>query len=699
MAEFLSAEDKRTHYCGTLTEADVGKTVCVMGWAQRQRDLGALIFIDLRDRTGIVQLAFDSESDKEMFDKAFRVRSEFVLCAHGVVRERGEGAVNPNLPTGKIEVFVTSFKVLSAAQTPPFEVGSGKKVNDDTALRYRYIDLRRPELQRNIRMRHEIARVAREYYYENGFLEIETPMMIKPTPEGARDYVVPSRIHHGCMYALPQSPQIFKQMLMVGGMDKYYQVARCFRDEDLRADRQPEFTQVDMEMSFVEQEDILQHLERLFKSIFRDVMGREIGYDFPRLTWQESMDRYGCDKPDLRFGMEIRDVTDLAAECSFSVFRLVADEGGKVRALNCKGCAEKFTRTTIETLTDHALGYGAKGMAWILIHDSGEVNSILQKYFTKAQWQALLTALDAQNGDFILFCADKFQTVCRTLCGLRLEVGDMLGLRDKQDYRFCFVTDFPEFEWSDEEQRYMAMHHPFTMPYEEDLPYLMTDPARVRSQAYDVVLNGIELGSGSIRIHRPDVQALMFRALGFTEETARARFGFMIDAFKYGTPPHGGFAFGLDRLVMQLLGADSLRDVIAFPKVRDASDLMTSAPDFVDAEQLEVLQLGVSTAAEAEKHPQKKRPTMAIKTVAELAKLSLTAEEEVTMGEELNTILGFAEALQEVDTTDVPQTAHVIPTENVLREDIPAAPFDRDLLLSNAPTHTEDCVNVPQTFD
>ena len=440
-------------------------------------------------------------------------------------------------------------------------------------------------------------------------------------------------------------------------------------------------------------------MERLFKSIFRDVMGREIGYDFPRLTWQESMDRYGCDKPDLRFGMEIRDVTDLAAECSFSVFRRVADEGGKVRALNCKGCAEKFTRTTIETLTDHALGYGAKGMAWILIHDSGEVNSILQKYFTKAQWQTLLTALDAQNGDFILFCADKFQTVCRTLCGLRLEVGDMLGLRDKQDYRFCFVTDFPEFEWSDEEQRYMAMHHPFTMPYEEDLPYLMTDPARVRSQAYDVVLNGIELGSGSIRIHRPDVQALMFRALGFTEETARARFGFMIDAFKYGTPPHGGFAFGLDRLVMQLLGADSLRDVIAFPKVRDASDLMTSAPDFVDAEQLEVLQLGVSTAAEAEKHPQKKRPTMAIKTVAELAKLSLTAEEEVTMGEELNTILGFAEALQEVDTTDVPQTAHVIPTENVLREDIPAAPFDRDLLLSNAPTHTEDCVNVPQTFD
>ena len=691
---------KRTHYCGAIRKEHMGQTATLCGWVQNRRDMGGVIFLDVKDREGVAQNVCNMQYlPPEDFHHAETLHMQSVIQVEGEIRHRDEETYNPRLATGEVELLAKRLVVLSEAQPLPYSMDEDAKVREELRLKYRYLDLRRPQLQKALRFRHQVQMAAEKYLNGDGFTCIETPMLCKSTPEGARDYLVPSRVHPGKFYALPQSPQIFKQMLMVGGMDKYYQVARCFRDEDLRADRQPEFTQVDMEMSFVEQEDILQHLERLFKSIFRDVMGCEIGYDFPRLTWQESMDRYGCDKPDLRFGMEIRDVTDLAAECSFSVFRRVADEGGKVRALNCKGCAEKFTRTTIETLTDHALGYGAKGMAWILIHDSGEVNSILQKYFTKAQWQALLTALDAQNGDFILFCADKFQTVCRTLCGLRLEVGDMLGLRDKQDYRFCFVTDFPEFEWSDEEQRYMAMHHPFTMPYEEDLPYLMTDPARVRSQAYDVVLNGIELGSGSIRIHRPDVQALMFRALGFTEETARARFGFMIDAFKYGTPPHGGFAFGLDRLVMQLLGADSLRDVIAFPKVRDASDLMTSAPDFVDAEQLEVLQLGVSTAAEAEKHPQKKRPTMAIKTVAELAKLSLTAEEEVTMGEELNTILGFAEALQEVDTTDVPQTAHVIPTENVLREDIPAAPFDRDLLLSNAPTHTEDCVNVPQTFD
>lgn len=687
----------RTHNCGELRAQHAGEHVKLVGWMENVREVGgSLAFVVLRDFYGTTQIVVETS---ELLAQIKGYNKESTISVEGTVRERA--SKNPNQPTGDIEVVPEKIELLGRCRynSLPFEINRSREADETQRLKYRYLDLRNPAVKKNIILRCNVIAALRKAMMEHDFLEITTPILTASSPEGARDYLVPARKHPGKFYALPQSPQIFKQMLMVGGMDKYYQVARCFRDEDLRADRQPEFTQVDMEMSFVEQEDILQHLERLFKSIFRDVMGREIGYDFPRLTWQESMDRYGCDKPDLRFGMEIRDVTDLAAECSFSVFRRVADEGGKVRALNCKGCAEKFTRTTIETLTDHALGYGAKGMAWILIHDSGEVNSILQKYFTKAQWQTLLTALDAKNGDFILFCADKFQTVCRTLCGLRLEVGDMLGLRDKQDYRFCFVTDFPEFEWSDEEQRYMAMHHPFTMPYEEDLPYLMTDPARVRSQAYDVVLNGIELGSGSIRIHRPDVQALMFRALGFTEETARARFGFMIDAFKYGTPPHGGFAFGLDRLVMQLLGADSLRDVIAFPKVRDASDLMTSAPDFVDAEQLEVLQLGVSTAAEAEKHPQKKRPTMAIKTVAELAKLSLTAEEEVTMGEELNTILGFAEALQEVDTTDVPQTAHVIPTENVLREDIPAAPFDRDLLLSNAPTHTEDCVNVPQTFD
>ncbi len=691
---------KRTHYCGAIRCEHMGQKATLCGWVQTRRDMGGVIFLDVKDREGVAQVVCNMQVlPKEEFHAAETLHMQSVIEVSGEIRRRDEETYNPRLKTGEVELLAEHLTVLSEARPLPYSMDEDAKVREELRLKYRYLDLRRPQLQNALRFRHQVQVAAEKYLNDDGFLCIETPMLCKSTPEGARDYLVPSRVHPGKFYALPQSPQIFKQMLMVGGLDKYYQIARCFRDEDLRADRQPEFTQVDMEMSFVDQEDILVHLERLFKSIFRDVMGYGIDYDFPRLTWQESMDRYGCDKPDLRFGMEICDVTLLAAQCSFSVFRHVADDGGKVRALNCKGCAEKFTRTTIETLTDHALGYGAKGMAWILIHENGEVNSILQKYFTKEQWHDLLTSLDAENGDFILFCADQFQTVCRTLCGLRLEVGDMLGLRDKKDYRFCFVTDFPEFEWSEDEKRYVAMHHPFTMPYEEDLSYLTTDPARVRSQAYDVVLNGIELGSGSIRIHKPDVQAAMFKALGFTEESARTRFGFMIDAFKYGTPPHGGFAFGLDRLVMQLMGADSLRDVIAFPKVRDASDLMTSAPDYVDAEQLEVLQLGVSSAAEAEKKQEHKRPEMAVKTVAALAKLSLTAEEESKMGEELNNILAFAEALQEVDTTDVPQTAHVIPMENVFRSDIPVRPMDRETLLANAPTSTGESVTVPQTFE
>ena len=689
---------KRTHYCGAIRKEHMGQTATLCGWVQNRRDMGGVIFLDVKDREGVAQVVCNMQHlPPEDFHHAETLHMQSVIQVEGEIRHRDEETYNPRLATGEVELLAKRLVVLSEAQPLPYSMDEDAKVREELRLKYRYLDLRRPQLQKALRFRHQVQMAAEKYLNGDGFTCIETPMLCKSTPEGARDYLVPSRVHPGKFYALPQSPQQFKQMLMVGGIERYYQIARCFRDEDLRADRQPEFTQVDIEMSFVEETDVMDLMEGVFKEVL-SAAGVEHEFPLQRMPWKEAMERFGCDRPDVRFGMELVDLTDLIKDCNFKVFTGAAANGGVVKCINAKS-AGNWSRGEIEKLADIAAANGAKGMAWILIHDSGEVNSILQKYFTKAQWQALLTALDAQNGDFILFCADKFQTVCRTLCGLRLEVGDMLGLRDKQDYRFCFVTDFPEFEWSEEEQRYMAMHHPFTMPYEEDLPYLMTDPARVRSQAYDVVLNGIELGSGSIRIHRPDVQALMFRALGFTEETARARFGFMIDAFKYGTPPHGGFAFGLDRLVMQLLGADSLRDVIAFPKVRDASDLMTSAPDFVDAEQLEVLQLGVSTAAEAEKHPQKKRPTMAIKTVAELAKLSLTAEEEVTMGEELNTILGFAEALQEVDTTDVPQTAHVIPTENVLREDIPAAPFDRDLLLSNAPTHTEDCVNVPQTFD
>ena len=689
----------RTHDCGAIRKEHMGQQATLCGWVQVKRDMGGVIFLDLRDREGVAQVVCDLQYlPRESFRAVESLRLQSVVRVSGEIRHRDEETYNPRIATGEVELAAWELTVLSEARPLPFSMDEDAKVREELRLKYRYLDLRRPALQRALRFRHAVQFAAEQFLNGEGFVNVETPMLCKSTPEGARDYLVPSRVHPGAFYALPQSPQIFKQLLMVGGVDRYYQVARCFRDEDLRADRQPEFTQVDMELSFVEQEDILRHLERLFKHIFRQVMGRDISYDFPRLTWREAMDRYGCDKPDLRFDIPIRDVTALAAACSFSVFRKAADAGGKVRALNCKGCAEKFTRTTIETLTDHALGYGAKGMAWILIHDSGEVNSILQKYFTKQQWHDLLTQLDAQAGDFILFCADQYEVVCRTLCGLRLEVGDLLGLRRKDDYRFCFVTDFPQFEWSEEEGRYLAMHHPFTMPYEEDLPYLLTDPGRVRSQAYDVVLNGVELGSGSIRIHRSDVQALMFKALGFTEETARKRFGFLIDAFQYGTPPHGGFAFGLDRLVMLLLGADSLRDVIAFPKVRDASDLMTNAPDFVDAEQLEVLQLGVA-AGVAETKAEKKRPTIAVKQVAELAKLSLSPEEEESMGAELNTILAFAQQLQQADTTDVPMTAHVIPTENVLRDDVPAPSFDRELLLRNAPTREESCVTVPKTFE
>lgn len=690
---------KRTHYCGQLRLRDMGTHAVCCGWVQTKRDMGGVIFLDVKDREGVLQVVCDLQYlGEEDFRLAEGVHLQSVVQVEGEIRHRDESTYNPRLATGEVELKAERLTVLSQARALPFSLEEGARVREELRLKYRYLDLRRPAMFHALRFRHQVQAAAEAFLDGEGFCQVETPMLCKSTPEGARDYLVPSRVHPGSFYALPQSPQIFKQLLMVGGLDRYYQVARCFRDEDLRADRQPEFTQVDMEMSFVEQEDVLRHLERLFKHIFRTVMGRELGYDFPRLTWQEAMDRYGCDKPDLRFDMPIQDVTALAGRCSFSVFRKAADAGGKVRALNCKGCAEKFTRATIEALTDHALQCGAKGMAWILIHESGEVNSILQKYFTKAQWAELLDRLDAAPGDFVLFCADKFDVVCRTLCALRLEVGDLLGLRRRDDFRFLFVTDFPQLEWSEEEGRYVAAHHPFTMPYEEDLPYLLTEPGRVRSQAYDVVLNGTELGSGSIRIHRGDVQETMFKALGFTEEDARRRFGFLLDAFQYGTPPHGGFAFGLDRLVMLLLGADSLREVIAFPKLRDASDLMTGAPDMVDPEQLEVLKLGVA-AGQEERRKARRRPAMAVRQVAELAKLSLTAEEEEKMGDELNAILGFAEALCQVDTDGVPMTAHVIPTENVLRADVPAPSFDRERLLANAPTRTESCVTVPKTFE
>lgn len=597
MAEFLSNEDKRSYYCAEVPESAVGKEVCVMGWVQRQRDLGSLIFIDLRDRTGIVQLAFDDKTDREVFDKAFACRAEFVVCAHGEVRYRGEGAVNPNLPTGKIEVYVKSLKVLSAAQTPPFEVSDTKKVKDETALKYRYIDLRRAELQKNIRMRHEIARVAREYYYENGFMEIETPMMIKPTPEGARDYVVPSRLHHGCMYALPQSPQIYKQLLMVAGFDRYVQIARCFRDEDLRADRQPEFTQIDLEMSFATQEDIMAMNEGFIKRVFKEVLGIEVETPMRRMTYAEAQEKYGSDKPDTRYGMEIVDLSDAVKDSGFAVFSSALAAGGSVRAIVAKNAAHILTRKEIDKLTEHAKGIGAKGLAYVRWVDAEPACSFA-KFMKPGELQAIYELAGLEAGDVMLICADKDKVVLPTLGALRTIVARKLDIIPKDKFNFLWITEFPFFEWNEETNHWDAMHHPFTMPLEECLPYLESDPGKVRAKCYDMVLNGTELLSGSIRITDWQLQEKMFAALGLTPEEIDAKFGFLVEAYKYGAPPHGGSGMGLDRLAMVMSGADSLRDVIAFPKVQNASELMSKCPAPADEQTLRELGIAVTDREE-----------------------------------------------------------------------------------------------------
>ena len=593
MAEFLTNEDKRSYYCAKVPESAVGKEVCVMGWVQRRRDLGSLIFIDLRDRTGIVQLAFDDKTDREVFDKAFSCRAEFVVCAHGEVRYRGDGAVNPNLPTGKIEVYVKSLKVLSAAQTPPFEVSDTKKVKDETALKFRYIDLRRAELQKNIRMRHEIARVAREYYYENGFMEIETPMMIKPTPEGARDYVVPSRLHHGCMYALPQSPQIYKQLLMVAGFDRYIQLARCFRDEDLRADRQPEFTQIDLEMSFATQEDIMEMNEGFIKRVFKEVLGLEVETPMRRMTYAEAQEKYGTDKPDTRYGMEIVDLSDAVRASEFAVFASALAAGGSVRAIVAKNAAHILTRKEIDKLTEHAKGIGAKGLAFVRWVDAEPACSFA-KFMKPEELQAIYSLAGLEQGDVMLICADKDKVVLPTLGALRTIVARKLDIIPKDKFNFLWITEFPFFEWNEETSHWDAMHHPFTMPLEECLPYLESDPGKVRAKCYDMVLNGTELLSGSIRITDWQLQEKMFSALGLTPEEIDAKFGFLVEAYKYGAPPHGGSGMGLDRLAMVMSGADSLRDVIAFPKVQNASELMSKCPAPADEQTLRDLGIAVT---------------------------------------------------------------------------------------------------------
>jgi len=689
----------RTAHCGALREERVGSRVTVSGWVAHKRDMGGVIFLDLRDCKGTLQAVCNRNALTEAeFGAAENVRLESVLMLSGVIRIRDEETYNPRLETGTIELAADSLRVLSEAEPLPFSLEDGK-VREDLRMEYRFLDIRRPAMQESLRFRHRVVKTARAYLDADGFVDVETPILTKSTPEGARDYLVPSRVHPGTFYALPQSPQLFKQLLMVGGLDRYYQVARCFRDEDLRADRQPEFTQLDMELSFADQEEILQHLERLFKHIMREIKGIDIAEPFPRMTWTEAMDHYGSDKPDLRFGMPIVDVTDIAEKSSFSVFRSVAQRKGFVRALNVKGGGLRFSKTDIEGLTGRALSYGAKGMAWILLREDGSVNSILPKYFPEDVWNALIRRVEGGPGDFILFSADTLSTVRKTLGGLRLELGDLLGLRDKNEYKFLIVTDFPEFEYSEEENRWMAMHHPFTMPYEEDLPYLFSDPGRVRAQAYDVVLNGIELGSGSIRIHDSAVQAAMFKALGFSDEEAERRFGFFLRAFRYGTPPHGGFAFGLDRLVMLLLGAESLRDITAFPKTKDARCLLTNAPDVVDEAQLKELHIHAGDAPrEAAQAKKAAGDAFDIRRVAQLASLSIEPEKLPGLEKELSAIIRFAGQLEEADTAGVPPMEHVAKLVNVFRED-EAKPAEPGPLLENAPSLHGEYIRVPAAIE
>ncbi len=592
MAELLTSQDKRTCLCAELSAANVGQEVCVMGWAQKQRDLGALIFIDLRDRSGIVQLAFDDVTDREVFSKAFTVRAEFVLCAHGTVRRRGEGAVNKNIPTGEIEIAVNDLKILSSSQTPPFEIVENSPVKPELRLQHRYLDLRRPDMAYNIMARSKITKLARDYYAEHGFIDIETPCLIAPTPEGARDYLVPSRVHHGKFYALPQSPQLYKQLLMVSGFDRYFQIARCFRDEDLRADRQPEFTQIDTEMSFVNEDDVMRMHEGFLKFMFKEFYNIDLGGDFIRMPYAEAMERFGSDKPDIRFGFELKNLSDILAGTEFKVFAGAIAGGGSVRAINVNGGAS-MSRKEIDALVEFVKTYKAKGLAWLKWAENGDISSSYAKFLTEAENEAIKARMEAKPGDLILIVADKNSVVFDALGALRCHCAKKMGLCDPKDFKFLWVTEFPLLEYSEEDGRFYAKHHPFTMPMEEDLQYIDTDPGRVRAKAYDIVLNGTELGGGSIRIHSGEIQSKMFEVLGFTPEDAQEKFGFLLEAFKYGVPPHGGLAFGLDRLVALSIGLEDIRDVIAFPKVQNASELMTKCPSPADPKALEELAIAV----------------------------------------------------------------------------------------------------------
>lgn len=584
---------KRSHRCAEVVDAKIGDPVCVMGWVAKNRVKGGIIFLDLRDRSGIVQIIFEEETcGKEIFEKAAKIRAEFCIAVSGVLENR-KGAENEDLATGKLEIIAKELRILSEAETPPFPIEEDSKTKEELRLKHRYLDLRRPDLQRNIMLRSKIATFTREYLAKEGFLEIETPTLIKSSPEGARDYLVPSRVHKGEFYALPQSPQLFKQLLMCAGYDRYFQLARCYRDEDLRADRQPEFTQIDMELSFVDVEDVLAVNEGLISSLFKSVLGVDIPTPIQRLTWQEAMDRFGSDKPDLRFGMELKNISDIVSDSGFSVFATAVANGGSVRGIKVEGQAA-MPRKKIDALTEFVKTYEAKGLAYLAIDAEGNIKSSFAKFLEEDKLKSIMERMEAKPGDLLLFVADKNSVVFASLGSLRCEIASQLGLLKKDEFKFLWVTDFPLLEWSEEDERFKAVHHPFTMPVDEDLQYLDTDPGRVRAKAYDIVLNGTELGGGSVRIHQADIQRKMFEILGLSEETARERFGYLLEAFKYGVPPHAGLAYGLDRVVMLMVGADSIRDVIAFPKVKDASCLMTEAPDRVDEEQLKELHIEIS---------------------------------------------------------------------------------------------------------
>jgi len=692
----------RTGYCGSFRKENIGQQATVCGWVHTPRDMGGVIFVDVHDREGTLQTVLDkSIVDADSFAMAEHLHNQTVVQIAGSIRHRDEETYNPLIPTGEVELAAEHMEILSEADTLPFPIEDNEVVREELRLKYRYLDLRRPRMLENLKLRAKVQREAENILADDGFLYVETPILCKSTPEGARDYLVPSRIHPGTFYALPQSPQIYKQLLMVSGIDKYYQVAHCFRDEDLRADRQPEFTQVDLECSFVHQEDILEYLQSLFTKLYERVTQHKLELPFKRLTWQQAMDVYGNDKPDLRFDLPIVDVSGVTAQSTFTVFKAALDKGGFVRAINVKGAGKVFTRTTIEQLTKYAIAQGAKGMAWILYKEDGEINSILPKYFSEDVWNALEKAMDAEKGDFILFCADDLDTVRKTLSALRVRCAELMNLIDKHAYQFALVTDFPMFEYKKDEKRYAAMHHPFTMPFLEDLELMKSDSTkgRVRSQAYDVVLNGVELGSGSVRIHRHDIQSQVFEALGFSKEEAKERFGFMMGAFRYGTPPHAGFAFGLDRLVMLLTGASSIREVIAFPKTKDASCLMTDAPDFVDPKQLEELKLGVNAAEELKEEYERQVTKETVQNTAMLSMLSLSDSDEQALDKDFIGIVEFAGELETLEKK-APKKPYDPTLKSVnVRADKAGESFTVSEVLMNAKTTLDNCITVPKTFE